>query len=59
MNEIEKKEGTLELVIYCHQCKKHFQLNPKMIAVALATQCNIWQLYEYLLHCNCPFCNES
>ena len=23
-----KKDGTCELVIYCHECKSHWQLNP-------------------------------
>lgn len=55
----KEDEGTLELVIYCHECNTHFQLNPKMIALLLATNVNIWEVYNYILTTRCKNCEKE
>lgn len=58
MDEEKKEEGTCELVIYCHHCKLHYQLNPEMIALALVTKPSIWEIYEYILTTKCRNCKK-
>lgn len=50
------KEGTCELIIYCHECKSHWQLNPEMIALSLITDANVWEVYNYILTIKCEKC---
>jgi hypothetical protein len=52
-------KGTCELVIYCHECKTHWQLNPEMIALALATNANLWEVYNYILTTRCKNCKKE
>ena len=54
-----EKDGTCELVIYCHQCTNHYQLNPEMIALSLLTKASVWDVYEYILTKKCSQCKES
>lgn len=54
----DKKDGTCELVIYCYECKNHYQLNSEMIAISLLTKQSIWKLYEYILTTRCRICNK-
>jgi hypothetical protein len=55
----EKDQGTCELIIYCYKCEAKFQLNPDMIAVALATNANIWEIYNYILTIPCKECESK
>ncbi len=49
---------TQELVIYCHTCKSMWQLNPEMIVVALVTDANVWDVYNYIIKQECKECKE-
>lgn len=53
------QEGTCELVIYCFKCKAIRQLNPQMIALSLATNVSVWDVYEYILTVKCKDCQEE
>jgi len=57
MTEQLNDKGTCELVIYCHKCKKFWQLNPEMIAVSLVSNANVWDVYNYILTTDCVNCN--
>ena len=54
-----EKEGACELIIYCYKCKSHFQLNPDMIAVALVTKADIWEIYQHILTIKCRECEKN
>jgi len=54
-----ESEGTCELVIYCYECKKNWQLNPKMIALSLAANASVWDVYNYVLTVKCKDCKKD
>jgi hypothetical protein len=56
--DLDEENGTLELVIYCHECKNIYQINPKFIAWALVSQANIWEVYEAILKYKCQKCRK-
>lgn len=53
---MDKEKGTCELVIYCYECKSHWQLNPGMIALSLACNASVWDVYNYVLTTKCQNC---
>ncbi len=59
MSNKSSEEGTCELVIYCYACKNHYQLNPDKIAIALTTNANLWEIYNYTLTTKCPNCKDK
>ncbi len=54
---MEENEGTCELIIHCHACKTNWQLNPQMIALSLATNASVWEVYNFVLTNKCKVCN--
>lgn len=54
----EEKDGSCELIIYCHACKSLFQLNLAMIALSLASNASIWDVYNYILTTKCRNCKD-
>jgi hypothetical protein len=55
----DEEDGTCELVIYCYNCKNFWQLNPEMIALALATNASVWDVYKYILTTKCKTCEKN
>ncbi len=56
---MEEDEGTCELIIHCHECKTNWQLNPTMIALSLATNASVWDVYNYVLTTKCKNCKSK
>ena len=55
----KSEEGTCEMVIYCYECKSMWQLNPEMIALSLATNASVWDVYNYVLTTKCKVCEDK
>ncbi len=55
----ENEDGTCELVIYCYECKSLFQLSTSMIALAMISKTDIWEIYQYILTIECTECKRK